>query len=339
MAALNPPARGGEAPVPSRAPQPQITTTPLPKPPGEAPAQAQTQPSQPGQPAQPGAAPAVGDAATGDAAAAGDQPPSELPPPRYVREPGHPVMVILAIPPPPPKPKPVDSRPVIVIDPGHGGVDPGATGLSGVREKTVTLAMAQELQHQLEASGHYRVFLTRTDDNAVPLRERVRIARADHADLFLSIHADVLANRAIAGLSVYTQSETASDREADALAAKENKADLIAGLDLSGEKPEITNILIDLAQRETRNRSGMFAGELVQEMGTVTPLLVNPHRAAGFAVLTAPDVPSVLIELGYLSNREDERGLTSPDHRAQLAAGLVRAIDRFFAAGALLQHS
>jgi N-acetylmuramoyl-L-alanine amidase len=261
-----------------------------------------------------------------------------LPLPRIIRIPGHPVMVILAIPPRAP-PAPVETKPVIVIDPGHGGIDPGATGFSGVREKIVTLAMAEELQRQLVATGRYQVHLTRADDSTLPLRERVRIARADHADLFLSIHADVLANRGIGGLSVYTQSDTASDREAEALAAKENKVDLITGLDLSAEKPEITNILIDLAQRETRNRSALFAGELVHELGMVTPLLVHAHRFAGFAVLTAPDIPSVLIELGYLSNRDDERGLTSPEQRARLAAGLLRAIDRFFANDALLRRS
>jgi N-acetylmuramoyl-L-alanine amidase len=264
-----------------------------------------------------------------------------LPPIRIIRTPGRPVMVILPLPPAPPKPPPTppDTRPVIVLDPGHGGVDPGATGLSGVHEKAITLAFATELQHQLEDSGRYRVLLTRTDDSAVALRERVRIARAAHADLFLSIHADTLANRAISGLSVYTESETASDRETEALASKENKADLIAGIDLSGAAPELTSILIDLAQRETRNRSSLLAGELVEALGGVAALLPRAHRSAGFAVLTAPDVPSVLLELGYLSNKADERGLTSPEHRSRLAGRILAAIDEFFAAHPMLQRS
>jgi len=317
---LPPPAlRSREAmpPPPSSAPLPRITSTPLPIPAPRA------------QPAPP----QLVVPATAQLAA--------LPPIRIIRMPGRPVMVILPLPPAPPKPPPPppDTRPVIVLDPGHGGVDPGATGLSGVHEKAITLAFATELQHQLEDSGRYRVLLTRTEDSAVALRERVRIARAAHADLFLSIHADTLANHAISGLSVYTESETASDRETEALATKENKADLIAGIDLSGAAPELTSILIDLAQRETLNRSGQFAAELVQEMGGVSRLLPRTHRSAGFAVLTAPDVPSVLLELGYLSNKADERGLTSPHQRARLAGGIVRAIDRLFAGQPPLQRS
>jgi N-acetylmuramoyl-L-alanine amidase len=322
QAALPPPMprlRDEAPPPPRSAPLPRITSTPLPilvPPPPPAPP-----------PPAPLVVPATAQLAV-------------LAPIRIIREPGRPVMVVLPIPPKPvPPPKPVETRPLIALDPGHGGIDPGATGVSGVHEKAITLAFALELERQLEESGRYRVLLTRTEDSAVALRERVRIARAGQADLLLSIHADVLANRAISGLSVYTESETASDRETEALAAKENKADLIAGVDLSGAAPELANILLDLAQRETRNRSGVLAGELVQELASVAPLLPRTHRSAGFAVLTAPDVPSVLLELGYLSNKADERGLTSPDQRARLAAAILRALDRFFAGQPMLRRS
>jgi N-acetylmuramoyl-L-alanine amidase len=221
---------------------------------------------------------------------------------------------------------------LIVLDPGHGGVDPGAIGASGTYEKDVTLAIAQEVRRQLEATGRYRVLLTRDDDIFVQLRDRVAKARAAEADLFLSIHADSIGSSQTRGASVYTLSETASDAEAAALAARENRADIIAGVDLSVENKEVLSILIDLAQRETMNLSASFAGALVREFGDDIPLLPNrPHRFAGFAVLKAPDIPSVLLELGYLSNRQDESLLTRPRHRAKIAAAVVRAIDGYFA--------
>jgi N-acetylmuramoyl-L-alanine amidase len=240
--------------------------------------------------------------------------------------------------PTPPQPAPLTDRkpppkkPVIAIDPGHGGADPGAIGASGAYEKNITLAMARDLKAKLEIQGRYTVVLTRDRDQFLRLRERSAKARAAGADLFLSLHADALPNPAIQGLSVYTLSETASDSEAQLLAEKENKADLIAGIDLSHEAPEVANILIDLAQRETMNLSAVFAAGAVEELGRQIRLLSNTHRFAGFAVLKAPDVPSVLIELGYLSNAQEERLLRSQDYRTKLATGLARAIDRYFEA-------
>lgn len=226
-----------------------------------------------------------------------------------------------------------DGRPVIVIDPGHGGMDPGATSVSGVYEKTITFGMARELQHQLEKTGHYHVHLTRDRDVFIRLRDRIAISRRYNADLFISLHADVVKDPEIHGLSVYTLSQDASDVEAQSLADKENKADLIAGIDLSHESSDVTNILIDLAQRETMNRSAIFAGSVVEELAREIPLLSNTHRFAGFAVLKAPDVPAVLIEMGYLSNAVDERNLRQPDYRAKLARSITRAVDRYFLQG------
>ena len=232
---------------------------------------------------------------------------------------------------PPPKPETGgDERPVVVIDAGHGGVDPGAIGGSGVYEKEITLAMAIELRKQLEKTGRYQVVLTRDSDVFVRLRDRIDVARAAGADLFVSLHADAHTTSDLRGASVYTLSEKASDAEAAALATKENKSDVIAGIDLSNENEVVTNILIDLAQRETKNLSARFAALLVDELKRDTPLLRNTHRFAGFAVLKAPDVPSVLIELGYLSSDEDEAQLRSAKHRAKLGTAIVRAVDGFF---------
>jgi len=221
--------------------------------------------------------------------------------------------------------------PLVYIDPGHGGPDPGTIGHSGSYEKNVTLAVAQELERQLLATGRYRVKLTRESDIFVALRERFEMARIDHADIFISLHADSSFVGDPRGLSVYTLSETSSDAEAAALAAKENKADLIAGVDLSKQSTAVTSILIDLAQRETKNQSAHFAELLVNELSRVTMLLPNTHRFAGFAVLKAPDIASVLIEMGYLSNVQDEALLLSAAHRAKLAGAMLRAIDGYFA--------
>ena len=234
-----------------------------------------------------------------------------------------------------PPTKPERNGPVVVaIDPGHGGVDPGTRGRSGVYEKRITLAAARELARQLTATGRYRVVFTRDRDVFVPLPTRVAIARKAGASLFISLHADSIADRKVRGASVYTLSENASDAESAALAAKENKADVIAGIDLSSQvyDPEVANILIDLAQRQTNNDSGVFAETLVPELGTVERLLRKTHRNAGFRVLKAPDVPSVLIEMGYLSNPRDERMLRNPAMRAKLMGAVRRAIDRYFAA-------
>jgi N-acetylmuramoyl-L-alanine amidase len=221
--------------------------------------------------------------------------------------------------------------PLIYLDPGHGGADPGTIGSDGVYEKTITLAMAKELQRQLLATGRYRVKMTRQGDQYVPLRLRFEMARRDHADMFISLHADSDPGSLSRGATVYTLSETASDAEAAALAAKENKADLIDGVDLSQQGTAVTSILIDLAQRETKNRSAAFAELLVHDMSAVTRLQRNSHRYAGFAVLKAPDIPSVLIELGYLSDSQDEALLISPLHRTKLAGAMLRAIDGYYA--------
>lgn len=228
------------------------------------------------------------------------------------------------------KPGARGDRRVIVIDPGHGGVDPGAIGRSGVLEKDITLRTARILKRRLERSGRYRAILTRDRDVFIRLRDRIAVARRHDADLFVSLHADSIRRAGIRGLSVYTLSENASDKEAAELAEKENKADLIAGIDLSAETPEVTDILIDLAQRETMNESVRFAAELVQELRRVTTLLRKTHRFAGFAVLKAPDVPSVLIEMGFLSNRQDERALRREGYRARIADSVAQAIDRYF---------
>jgi N-acetylmuramoyl-L-alanine amidase len=222
------------------------------------------------------------------------------------------------------------AKPVLVIDPGHGGVDPGTTGPGGILEKHIVLSMARAIQQKLETTGRYDAYLTREGDEFVRLRDRVGIARAKDADLFMSVHADAIADRRVRGLSVYTLSENASDKEAAALAEKENKADLIAGIDLTDENPEVTNILIDLAQRESMNQSARFAREMVDEIGRVSRLLRKTHRFAGFAVLKAPDVPSVLVEVGFLSNPSDAANLGRPEYRAQLAAAIANSVDRYF---------
>jgi len=231
---------------------------------------------------------------------------------------------------PPRQPDTERAMPVIAIDPGHGGVDPGATGVSGDYEKHITLLVARAIQKALEKTGRYRVVLTRDRDIFKSLRDRVEFARQAGAKLCISIHADTIEKKNIRGLSVYTLSETASDKEAAALAEKENKADLISGVDLSGETSEVTNILIDLAQRETMNESARFATTALKELGRVTKLLRNTHRFAGFAVLKAPDVPSVLVELGFLSNRQDEKALRRKSHRAKLAKAIARAVGKYF---------
>ncbi|HEY4344742.1 MAG TPA: N-acetylmuramoyl-L-alanine amidase [Parvibaculum sp.] len=223
-----------------------------------------------------------------------------------------------------------DRRRIVVIDPGHGGVDPGTHGKSGVLEKDVVLAFGRELAKRLRDSGRYDVYMTRDKDFFIPLRERVAIARRHKADLFVSIHADSISKSDVRGMSVYTLSETASDKEAAALARKENLSDAIAGIDFKGESPEVTGILIDLAQRETKNYSARFAKSVVDYARQSTTLLEPTHRFAGFVVLKAPDVPSVLVELGFLTNGSDEKRLTSSKWRTSVASSFVRAVDRYF---------
>jgi len=220
---------------------------------------------------------------------------------------------------------------VVIIDPGHGGADPGTIGISGIYEKHLTLSMARELKKRLERTGRFKALLTRDRDIFIRLRDRVQVARDAKAELFISIHADSVRDKSIKGSAVYTLSEKASDREAQELADKENKADLIAGVDLTYETPEVTNILIDLAQRESMNQSARFAATLVKELRRNIKVLRNSHRFAGFAVLKAPDIPSVLFEMGFLSNPSDERALRSRKYRARLAAMVVRSMEAYFA--------
>jgi N-acetylmuramoyl-L-alanine amidase len=219
--------------------------------------------------------------------------------------------------------------PMIVIDPGHGGIDPGAIGASGVDEKNIVYATASDLLRRLTATRRFRVALTRGADEFVPLRERVARARALHADLFMSIHADALPNTAMRGLSVFTLSAKASDREAAALADSENR-DVVDGVKLARQPREVGDILIDLARRQTDNLSLSLAGDVVTALGRDVVLLERPQRSADFAVLTAPDIPSVLVELGCLSNPAEERLLQQPAYQQRLARGLAQAIEAYF---------
>jgi N-acetylmuramoyl-L-alanine amidase len=229
-------------------------------------------------------------------------------------------------------PSPPDSRPVIVIDPGHGGPDNG-TQWDGTSEKNLVLAFALALRDRIDKSGKYRVVMTRTDDTFIPLDDRVKFARSQSASLFVSIHADALPRHEgdAQGATIYTLSDRASDAEAERLAEAENKADAIGGVNLTEEPTEVADILIDLAQRETRTFSNRFAHLLMGDMKTVTRMHKNPLKSAGFRVLKAPDVPSVLVELGYVSNKDDLEHLVSDDWRSRTVGAVAHAIDTFFA--------
>ncbi|MFZ0029733.1 MAG: N-acetylmuramoyl-L-alanine amidase [Pseudolabrys sp.] len=225
-----------------------------------------------------------------------------------------------------------DARPLIVIDPGHGGIDNGAKGTGGELEKDVVLAFALTLREKLEAQGKYRVAMTRSEDEFIALGERVRFARSRNAALFVSVHADALPKREglAEGATVYTLSENASDAEAARLAETENKADVIAGVDLTAEPDDVANILVDLAQRETKTFSMQFARTVVEELKSAARLHKHPLKSAGFKVLLAPDVPSVLVELGYMSTKDDLKQLTSANWRARTAQALAQAVDAYF---------
>jgi N-acetylmuramoyl-L-alanine amidase len=239
---------------------------------------------------------------------------------------------------------PDDARPLVVIDPGHGGIDTGTKAASGEQEKIIVLEFATTLRDKLERSGKYRVAMTRQDDSFVPLAERVKFARSLKASLFVSIHADYLPRKEgeAQGATVYTLSENASDSEAARLAEAENKADVIAGVDLTAESNAVADILIDLAQRETKAFSHQFAKSLLTELKTATKLHKIPNKSAGFLVLRAPDVPSVLLELGYVSTKDDLKQLMSASWRERTAEAMTRAIDSFLAprlAGATAKSS
>jgi len=225
------------------------------------------------------------------------------------------------------------SVPVIVLDPGHGGIDRGAS-VRGIVEKDLALEFAKVLAAKLEASGHFKVVMTRADDRFVSLSERVRTGRDSHASLFVSIHADTVSRAAsVSGATVYTLSDRASDKEAARVAEKENQSDVIAGFEPSTAKSDISGILFDLARRETRAYSHIFARTLVNYWRVAGRLNKNPQRSAGFQVLMAPDVPSVLLELGYLSNRADSSALGSQEWRDGAAAKVAEAIAAYFASG------
>jgi N-acetylmuramoyl-L-alanine amidase len=222
--------------------------------------------------------------------------------------------------------------PLVVIDAGHGGHDPGSSSSGGdEQEKDVALKIAKAIRDELLESGKVRVALTRSDDRFLVLQERREIARRLHADLFISVHCDSAPNPAARGASIYTLSETSSDRVAAALAARENKADVINGIDLSRESNDVSSILIDLAQRETLNTSSTFAAELQRELSPLVSLKQNFHKFAGLMVLKAPDVPSVLLETGYISNDDDLVLLTSEEYRRKIAIGVRRAVEAHFA--------
>jgi N-acetylmuramoyl-L-alanine amidase len=227
---------------------------------------------------------------------------------------------------------PLRRPPMVVVDPGHGGADPGAISVNGVHEKDIVLPVAVDFARQLGATRRYRVVITRGADEFVPLRDRVARARAWQADLFLSIHADALPDRGFRGLSVFILSARASDREAAALAASENRADLVGGINLSRQPREIGGVLMELARRETGNLSIALARAIIDQLAREVMLRDHPQRSADFAVLTAPDIPSALVELGCLSNPQEERLLREQSYQYKLARGLVRAVEAYFAA-------
>ncbi len=239
------------------------------------------------------------------------------------------------------KPAPIPKPKLIFLDPGHGGRDPGALGVRGTQEKTVVMAIARELQKELLAGNRYRVLLTRGTDNFVALRERVARAQDAKADLFLSLHADSCADSGVRGASVYTLSEDASDREAAALAARENRADtVVSGMRLADQPDNVARTLVAMSQRGTVNDSRRLAETIVQTFGkSGVRLLPRTHRQAGFAVLTSPDIPAALVELGYLSNAQDEKLLTVRQHQAALARALRASVDAHFGTGAAIRKA
>jgi N-acetylmuramoyl-L-alanine amidase len=227
---------------------------------------------------------------------------------------------------------PGDTRPMIVVDPGHGGIDNGTHAPSGEQEKDLVLRFATMLREKLEKTGKYRVAMTRADDTFVPLNDRVRFARGQGAQLFISIHCDALARGegSADGATIYTASDKASDAEAQRLADAENRADIIAGVNLAAESDDIADILIDLAQRETKTFSASFARLVATEFKSATRLHKNPLRSAGFRVLKAPDIPSVLIELGYVSNPADLKQLISDQWRGRTSEAVAQAVHTYF---------
>ncbi|WP_292509303.1 N-acetylmuramoyl-L-alanine amidase [Methylobacterium sp.] len=228
-------------------------------------------------------------------------------------------------------PEAADKRPLIMIDAGHGGTDPGAIASTGIFEKDIVFGFARALASRLESSGRYRVRMTRDRDVFVPLSERVRLAREANADLFVSIHADSISSAPqVRGATIYTGSERATDSESAKLADRENKADAAAGTETKAAPPEVADILQELTLRETRGFSSGFAKGLMAHLSPVIEMSPKPHREAGFVVLRSPDVPSVLVELGYLSSKRDLDLLQSETWRAEVTGGMAKAVDAFF---------
>ena len=229
--------------------------------------------------------------------------------------------------------RPASNKKTIILDPGHGGHDPGNLGgvkVNGISEKNVTLSAARNIKRILEASGRYKVILTRDRDIFLKLRERSLVAHRNNADLFISIHADAFTSPTVRGATIYTLTEKASDREAEILAARENKADVIAGVDLGDEPDIVQNILIDLVKQETMNLSNRFAGELAPELKKAVVVRKRSLRSAGFAVLKGIDVPSVLIEMGYLTNSTDARLLMQKETQDKIGRAILNSLDKYF---------
>lgn len=227
--------------------------------------------------------------------------------------------------------------PLVVLDPGHGGKDPGAIGVSGTYEKHIAEAASAELERRLLAGGRYRVARTRDRDIFIPLEDRVAIAQGRRAALFISMHADALHDPSVRGASVYTLSDHASDGQTAALAARENSADRFAGPQFAGTSPEVRAILASLVRQETRRESGQMARSVVASLRGRVALLDNPERHAGFVVLKSASIPSVLVEMGFMSNRLDEAALRRADHRADVASAMTRAVDAYFTVGSYMQ--
>lgn len=231
---------------------------------------------------------------------------------------------------PPGEAKNADGEVVVVIDPGHGGIDSGAVSRSGTREKDVVLAFSERLRELLQDTGRYEIHMTRDKDIFIPLADRVNFGREKGASLFISIHADSVAQKGVSGATVYTLSERASDALAAQLAERENRSDAIAGVELSIEADGVADILLDLVRRETKNYSVFFARTLVDKLSGSVDMVKNPHRYAGFRVLKAHDVPSVLVELGYLTNSSDEKRLTDEEWQDGVAERIVESVNTYF---------
>jgi len=225
------------------------------------------------------------------------------------------------------KPK---KRKIVVVDPGHGGRDSGAVGITKKLEKNITLKVALLLKKEFSKYDEFRVILTREKDVYLKLRERTRIAKNSNADIFISLHADFNKNRRTRGISLYTLSEKASDKEAEALARRENRSDFLGNVDLSSESSEVTNILIDLTKRETLNQSSHLVNFLIKDIKNEMNLLKRAHRFAGFAVLKSLDIPSVLLEMGYLSNKSDSKLLNRKEYQKKISENIVKAVQNYF---------